>query len=143
MTMLIAILVLAGAGIGQWPEAGVSRRLRSCTRASWPHRRIPVGALSRILRGMLVVLSVWGSYSLLGPAGGTGCVLLGLVVRRQWSERCRVRSSFESGKWLAAGIGALVTELRAGTHPAVAAETAAAESDVATGGALRSIAATQ
>jgi len=143
MTMLIPILVLAGTGIGQWPETGVSRRLRSCTRATQSYRRIPTAALSRVLRGLLVMLLACVGYSLLGPAGGSGCFLLGLVLRRQWSERHRVRSSLESGRWLAAGIRALVTELRAGSHPAVAAETAAAESDAATGVALRSIAASQ
>lgn len=94
---------------------------------------------------LLVVagLIVLGGYVLLGFAGATGCLLLGIAVRSRYHEHVRVKASFESGRRLAEGMRALVLELRAGTHPAAAAEAAALDTDVATGAALRAVAATQ
>lgn len=141
--MLITVLILAGAGLGQWPDDTVSRRLRSHATRSARRGRVPVGYRLRKALPMVAGLIVLGGYMLLGPAGASSCVLLGFAVYTRYVEHVRVKASFEAGSRLAEGMRALVVELRAGTHPAAAAETAATDADVTTATALHAVAATQ
>lgn len=136
-------LMLAAVGLSRWPESTAPRRLRLYT--GRPDLR--AGKLGRHGSGYALPavagLAVLGGYVLLGFAGASSCLLLGIAVRRRYLEHVCVRTSFESGRRLAEGMRALVLELRAGTHPAAAAETAAADTDATTGTALRAVAATQ
>src|SRR5699024_6122089 len=142
--MLIPVLLLFGAGFGCWPPVTAPDRLRRCglTAVSSGAPKSRAVGLRKLWSPLIVAVAV-GGYALLGIVGAAGCCLLVFAVRQHWLERRRMTLAFEAGRQLAAGIHALVMELRAGTHPAIAAEAAAAETDVATAQALRAIAATQ
>lgn len=141
--MLTAVLVLAGAGLGQWPDGAVSRRLRSRGESSNGGCRSILGSRLRKALPVVAGLATLGVYDLLGLPGASGCLLLGLAVHSHYVRHLRMKSSFEAGRRLAEGMRALVLELRAGTHPAAAAEAAAADTDVATATALCAVAAAQ
>ena len=120
-----------------WPTGGARRRL---TNTFPPEKtslrvRFPVtgaGLLAAAVTGLLIA----------GPAGTAAALALGLTARHFWRAQRQQRNQLALAEELAAGLRLLVAELRAGSHPAAAAEGAAAEADPAVSGVFRDLAAT-
>lgn len=130
------VLLLAAAAIA-WPSDLASLRLRRLTnppRATLLRKPKQVGLIAAVA-GALVFAAV------VGPGGGIAAAMVALTVRHQIQGRRRLRSRLAATAGLAEAIRSLVAELRAGAHPADAAEGAARDADPAVAATLRSAAA--
>ncbi|GAA2336582.1 type II secretion system protein [Saccharopolyspora halophila] len=125
-------LVAIAAALLCWPQPSVRDRLRlpASSRglrfASWV---APAGA------GAL-------GLALAGPAGCCAAVAGSLVAGRQWRARRAGERDLRLSDEFAEGLRLLVAQLRAGAHPAIAAEDASAESGPAVAGLFGDLAAT-
>lgn len=127
-----ALMLLAGAALC-WP-AGPAARLRALAGSGHAVRfRLPSG---RLAAGSAVVACGLGGFWLLGPAGAVVAALFGMTALRRVRARRLSAARVEATRQVADALGGLVTELRAGAHPAVAAESVAA--DLRPGGSSRS-----
>lgn len=132
--MLSYALLLTATASCCWPEDGARRRLRIRT----PHRRVPRkpgGFRWRRLPLLLAPPAVLAAYALVGIVAATGALALVAAVGKQFADRLRTKSEFAARRRLAEALRTLVAELRAGAHPAAAAEAAA--TDAAAHGAGR------
>lgn len=140
--MLRPVLLLLAAAALSWPDFRATARLRALRRAEPAARRRPgirplLGAAPA-----LVVLATALGVVLAGPGGllaGAGLAVVGV---RTWRAQRRTRQHREHAAHWAGGVRLLVAELRAGAHPAAAAEGAAADAAPEVAGMLRSTAAT-
>jgi tight adherence protein B len=124
--LALAVLIL--------PPPGVERRVLLLRRV--PPRRVPWFRLPRpggVLVGLLTGL-------LCGPGGAVAGALVGAVVWRGLRSRAAERARLSATSAITSGLGALVVELRAGAHPATAAQGAAEDSEPAAAEVLRGIA---
>lgn len=117
-----ALLALA---VCCWPVRTVARRLRALVPAEEPVRRfhpVPAPGVS------IAVVSLGGlGWFVFGPATAAATVLTAITVHRRWRARGEHRAQLDATTGMAQAVRALVAELRAGAHPAAAAEGAATE----------------
>lgn len=123
--MLTYALVLSGAAVLCWPSGVPAERLRALSDGSscggW---RLPAGRPAAVAA---VVAGGLGAYGLLGPAGGAVGALFALTAVRRVQARRRSAARVAATREVAEALGGLVAELRAGAHPAVAADAVAAD----------------
>lgn len=133
--MLTVPLLLAAAGTACWPQPAGAVRLRALSGGG---RR---WAFPRCGASLLVGLGIATGWWLLGVAGAAAAALFGVTAvrqrraRRAWRERAAALSG------MVEALGHLVGELRAGAHPALAAESVARDAEPAVASALHCIAA--
>jgi tight adherence protein B len=136
LSLGFAFLALA---VLSWPARTGVRRLRALT----PNRGHPRLRLPRFAPGPLVTLLGAGGigWAALGPATAAASVLAALTVQRQWRSALAARHRIEATTGMAQALRALVDELRAGAHPAAAADGAAQDAERHAAGAMTAIAA--
>lgn len=125
-------LVAIAAALLCWPQVRVRDRLRPPAKTRglrFGKGAVPVGM------GAL-------GLALAGPAGCCAAVAGSLLADRHWRVRRAGERGLRSSDALAEGLRLLVAQLRAGAHPAIAAEGAAAESGPAVSGVFADLAAT-
>ncbi|WP_246195860.1 type II secretion system F family protein [Halopolyspora algeriensis] len=127
---VVASLLLIAVALLSWPNVRAAARLPgTCARGNvrrpqWA-RIVGVGSVpAAAVAGALIAGAG-------GLCAGTALAMLG---RKYWHSRNGLRRRLQRCTELAAGIRLLVAELRAGAHPAVAAEGAAAEAAPAVAG---------
>lgn len=137
--MVIIALAAAALALLCWPPVRSAVRLRALAVRSPGRPRTPLGRT-----GVAVSLGAIGAvaFALLGPAGALVGGALGAAGWRRWRSRRAARARIAAIVGVADALGGLVAELRAGAHPAVAAESVANEAgDGAACVALRAVAA--
>lgn len=132
-------LLAGGCALACWPPRRSVARLRAQSTSHWARWRFRVPVAAVVVCGAAVFGLV-----LLGPVGGvvTG-VLTGDAMRR-WAARRGQRQQVAVLAEVADGLGGMAAELRAGNHPAVAADAVVADLPETAAGArtaLRSVAA--
>lgn len=133
--MLILALLLAATAALCWPEVSARDRLRPRS------VRLVFRPVHQVRLLAVPVASVAGLV-VAGPAGllaGAGLALLG---GHHWRSLRGRRARLARADELTAGLRLLVAQLRAGAHPALAAEGAAAEAGPAVAGVFRDMATT-
>jgi tight adherence protein B len=81
----------------------------------------------RVVRVGVPVLALLLAAGPAGPAGGVGAAMVACLVHGRLRSRRRERALGGLLRSLADGLGVLVGQLRAGAHPAIAADAAAAD----------------
>lgn len=129
------ILLVLACGLLVWPTAIASNRLRALTGP--PRRPLslpkPSTALLALAGGLAGLM--------LGIGGAIAGAVSGAAGWRFWCSRQRLRRRATAVEELTEALRALVSELKAGAHPVVAAETVAADAPPAGAEAMRAIAA--
>lgn len=137
--MLSLGLVCVALGVLCWPVRTGIRRLRELTPGSGRAGvRLPSFAPAPVAMVLGIGAAGWAA---LGPATGAALALATLTVQRQWRSALARRRRVEVTGGMAQALRALVAELRAGAHPAAAAEGAAQDAEAASAGAMSAIAA--
>ncbi|WP_433870990.1 type II secretion system F family protein [Saccharopolyspora sp. CA-218241] len=133
--MLITATICLALALLCWPDLRARDRLAATgSGATGPGRpAVP------LLRWAPIPVAAVLGFLLLGPAGAVAALLLGALARRYARSRRGIRRRLELADELTAGLRLLVAQLRAGAHPAVAADGAAQESDPAVGAAFRAM----
>jgi tight adherence protein B len=129
-------LLLASAALLCWPDTSPAIRLRAIAghtqrkrlRAIRPNT--PTLTLAAAMAGWLVA----------GVGGAMAAALLTLTLRRQLQARAESRNALTAMDGLAEAMRTLVAGLRAGAHPATAAESAATDAHPQTRTTMRAIA---
>lgn len=130
-------LALVGLGLFCWPARPSRTRLRALRPAEGPRRhRVPRPGLFGTVTGLGAL-----GWILFGPGAGVAAALLGVVGCWRWRSRRRLLASLAGVDGLAEALRSLVAGLRAGAHPADAAELAAADAEPQAAGAMRAISA--
>lgn len=130
-------LLLVAMSLLALPMPSASRRLRALARVPGRRLRMPRGGR---VGGVLVVCALVGWT--VGPAGLVSAALVGSVLWRGVRARAARRGELVAMSAIADGLGAFVTELRAGAHPAAAAAGAAQDAEGAASVVLAGIAST-
>ncbi|MEV5543926.1 type II secretion system F family protein [Saccharopolyspora shandongensis] len=134
--MLIHALVVLAVAVLCWPEIKArDRLLTEPVRVAGPSFR---GA-ARLLAIPAGAVAGWG---FAGPAGSCAAVALSLLGAKYWRAQRDWRHRLDRADELTAGLRLLVAQLRAGAHPAAAAEGAAAEAGPAVAGMFQDMATT-
>lgn len=131
--MLITSVLLAAAGLLCWPPGTTRHRLPGVPS---PPLRLPNP------KRLLPVATALAGWVLAGPAGLCAAMMLTLLAGRQLTERRGEQHDLALHEEFAEALRLLVTQLRAGAHPADAAEGAAAEAGPQVAGLFRDLAAT-
>ncbi|WP_156755043.1 type II secretion system F family protein [Actinokineospora pegani] len=126
---MLSLLLLAGA-IVSWPATASTRRLRALNPHRTPRR---VAQPKPVLLALAAAITGWFA---LGPAGAIAALLAGGTFLRARRERRRHHDTLSGVEAFTEAIGAFVTELSAGAHPASAAERVALDADPAAARAL-------
>ncbi|MFR9728946.1 type II secretion system F family protein [Saccharopolyspora sp. MS10] len=133
------IWVLPALALLSWPDRCAGSRLAGlrpgATGRSGPWSRVavpPLAAGGAVLLGGLAA----------GPGGVLAAAAVAALALWWWRGRGAERHRLARSAALAGGLRLLVAELRAGSHPAVAAEGVAAEADPMVAGLFRDVAAT-
>ncbi|OZM73402.1 secretion system protein [Amycolatopsis antarctica] len=124
MTIAFSLVALA---LLAWPGDLASRRLARLTAPGRPASARP--------RGLALAASVAGASAAgwwLGPAGAGAFAFLALAAWRQLRARAGARATAATAEATAEALRTLVAELRAGAHPAAAAEAAAVDAEPGT-----------
>ena len=138
---LVPVFLLLAAAALSWPDRRPAARLRSLLRAGGGRAgriELPRGGA---VPGIAVLAAVGGAVWA-GPGGLVAGAGLAWAGGRTWSARQRAGERAERAAAWAAGVRLLVAELRAGMHPAAAAEGAATDAAPEVARMLRSMAAT-
>jgi tight adherence protein B len=131
-------LVCCALAILCWPDTHTATRLRGVVaKARRPHRR----SLPRPSAVSVVFASAAAGWLLAGVAGIVAGVLLAVTARRRWQSRRRLHRNLAAVDGMTEAVRALVAGLRAGHHPAEAAESAASDARPPAATAMRAIAA--
>jgi tight adherence protein B len=136
--MVTPLLVLALATLC-WPSAPGRRRLRAITGAARglaPRRYLP-----RPTTFLVVAISSALGLTFAGIGGAVAAALVAATARRRHTARHTLRDSFTTMDALTEALRSMVADLRAGAHPATAAESAAADAPPPAATAMRAIAA--
>jgi len=137
---MVSLAVLGlGLAVVCWPparSAGRLRRLVGADRRARGGLRLPRPTILMVAVGAAVAGFLVG-----GVGGGLAAGLAGATAWRRFTARRRMRHTLAAVAGLAEALRSLVAELRAGAHPAAAAEAAAIDAEPAAAQALRSIAA--
>lgn len=134
--MLIHALVVLAAAVLCWPEIRARERLL-IRPAHVPE--LPLRRAARLLAIPAIAVAGW---SFAGPVGSCAGIALSLLGVKYWRSQRDWRQRLTQADELTAGLRLLVAQLRAGAHPAAAAEGAAAESGPAVGQVFQDMAAT-
>jgi tight adherence protein B len=137
--MVSGAVLAIGLAVALWPGPSAARRLRALTAAEprWRGaRRLP-----RPRTFVLVLALVAAGWPLAGPAGAFAGAAVGVTGWWNWRTRRRLRRGIETTDGLAEALRSFVAELRAGAHPALAAESAAADAQPYAAAAMRAVAA--
>ncbi len=134
----VPLFLLAGAFMC-WPSACGASRLRTLGLPAG--FRGPHGELGVHSGACLVAIAAVLAFVVLGPAGALVGALLGGSGWRRWRARSQARVRTAAAAGLADALRYLVAELRAGAHPAVAADSAASDAAPEAAAALRALAA--
>lgn len=135
---MVTALLCCALAILCWPDTQPATRLRSAvTRARRRHRP----TLPRPSAVSVVCASAVAGWLLADVAGAVAGALLAVTAWRRWQSRRRLHRSLAAVDGLTEAVRALVAGLRAGHHPAEAAESAAADARPAAAAAMRAIAA--
>ncbi|MFL6120460.1 type II secretion system F family protein [Actinophytocola sp.] len=130
-------LLLTSLALLCWPDTRAAARLRVIAgQGRNKHLRSP--RRSAVPAVAAAVLTGWLAA---GPGGATAGTLLALTVRRELRARAESRRVLTATDNLAEALRALVAGLRAGAHPAAAAELAAEDVHPETAATMRAIAA--
>ncbi|WP_344413322.1 type II secretion system protein [Amycolatopsis minnesotensis] len=134
--MVTCSLLLSGCALLSWPADGSAARLRGLWEAKPRSWQVPAGWWRVASPVAVIALAAVAG----GPAGAVAAGLLTAAVRCRWraERQARVRRALAAA--LADAMRAMVTELRAGAHPARAVEVAAEDSPPALAGELRELA---
>lgn len=135
--LVLVSVVLALAALC-WPSATAARRVSPGRVAVRPAR----GARLTALRRVTVPACALGGALVAGVGGACSAAALAGLAKRFWRTRRRSRSRRERSAALAAGLRLVVGELRAGAHPATAADEARRDGSGVVASAFREIAAT-
>ncbi len=136
---MVSVAVLAlGFALLSWPTGRCVGRLRRLTGLGGKARllRLPRPTLLAVATGAALL-----GFLLAGPGGALAGSLAAVTGWRRWTARRRLRQTLVAVDGLAEALRALVAELRAGAHPAAAAESAAVDAEPAAAQAMRGIAA--
>ncbi|MBK1785159.1 type II secretion system F family protein [Prauserella cavernicola] len=138
--MLTGAAISAALGLLCWPRPSSTYRLAALGSPKGPGAGI--GRLrSRQVMVPVVVLSSALAAMTVGPAVAVALVLLAGAAIRQFRARREERQKVAAAAALGEAVRTMVGELRAGAHPAVAAEAAAVDADARTADVLRAVAA--
>lgn len=130
----MTVLLLAAAVLA-WPVNTTSRRLRALLGTPRKRWRVPKPSTVLVALGAGLMGGV-----LLGIGGAIAGALGGAVGWRRWKSQKDLKRRIAAVADLAETLRALVSELRAGAHPAIAAESVAAEAPPTGAEAMRAIA---
>jgi tight adherence protein B len=140
LTWCCGLMAVAGALLC-WPSRPARDRLVVLQRPAGPSAVAPpdmgwTGRWNRLRVGEpgLLVTAAGGALAGWAAAGAGGAVAGGLVagtVRARWRAHCAERRGTAATAALAAGLALFTAELRAGAHPAVAAQRLAGDIDQA------------
>lgn len=130
-------LLCCAVAVLTWPTTPATRRLRELSgERRRRHLRPPKPS------SVTLVMAAIGVGWLIAGIGGAGAAFLATVtVRRRWRARGELNRSLAAIDGLAEALHSLVAGLRAGAHPADAADSAAVDAQPAAAGAMRAIAA--
>ncbi|MBC6447008.1 type II secretion system F family protein [Actinokineospora xionganensis] len=134
--MLIPPVLLLAAAVLAWPSDVASLRLRRltvCQRPTLLRKPKHVGPIAALAAALVCA-------AMAGVGGGVAAAMATLTVGHHVRDRRRVRSVLAATAGLAEAIRSLVAELRAGAHPADAAEGAARDADPTVAATLRAAA---
>lgn len=135
---MVTALLCCALAILCWPDTHPATRLRGVVaRARRRHRP----TLPRPSAVSVVSASAAAGWLMAGVAGTVSGGLIALTVWRRWQSRRRLHKSLAAVDGLTEAVRALVAGLRAGHHPAEAAESAAADARPSAAVAMRAIAA--
>jgi tight adherence protein B len=135
--MVSLAVLLLGLAVLSWPTARCGGRLRGLVGTpSRARRRLPRPTTLVVAFGAAVPGCLLG-----GPGGGLAAALAAATTWRRLAARRTLRNTLAAVDGLAEALRSLVAELRAGAHPAAAAESAAIDAEPAAARAMRSIAA--
>jgi tight adherence protein B len=134
----VAAFLLAFATLC-WPASRSSARLRAILGAS-PQptgpRRVPKPTTTG-----LALLAGAAGWAVGGAGGGIAAALAIATAWRRWTARRTTRRTLAAVDGLAEALRSMVAELRAGAHPATAAESAAVDAEPHAAWAMRAVAA--
>ncbi|HEY8372679.1 MAG TPA: type II secretion system F family protein [Pseudonocardiaceae bacterium] len=119
-----AVLLLALAVL-VWPVAPGRHRLRRLRPQRCRGRDTP----ERLLASVTVVASAGAGLVLAGVGGALAAAILVTVARTRWRRHRAAEDGIRATAGLAEALRLMVSELRAGAHPAAAAEGAAVEAE--------------
>lgn len=136
--MLTVSCAVAGMACLCWPAQRAVPRLRGLYPRE--HRGTVIAGVNHITGLAVPLCSIIIGLLFLGPAGAVVGGLLGGTAWRRWHARREGRARTASCAGLADALGHFVAELRAGAHPAAAAESAARDAALEVAVALRVIA---
>lgn len=128
-------LLLTSAALLCWPDASTTRRLRAIAGHA---QRKRLRALRPNTLTLTVAAAVLG-WLVAGAGGAVAATLLTLTIRRQLRTRAESRDTLTAVDGLAEAMRTLVAGLRAGAHPATAAESAAEDAHPQTKATMRVI----
>jgi tight adherence protein B len=133
----VAITALAGAVLA-WPAGVASLRLARLT----GHGAFVALRRPRLTTGSLMLLAGVVGWCLAGVGGAVAAGILVATGWRSWRRHHARRQALRSAEGFAEALRSFAGELRAGSHPAVAAESTAKDANELAAAALRVIAAT-
>lgn len=129
-------LLLTSLALLCWPDTRVATRLRTIAGDN-PRKRVWTPPRSAVPIMVAVVVVGW---LVAGVGGAVAATLLALTTRRQLRARAESRQSLTAADDLVEALHTFVAALRAGAHPAMAAEFAAEDAQPQTAAAMRAIA---
>lgn len=127
-------LLLVSLALLCWPDTGATTRLRTII-GHGPRKRLR--APSAVTTAVAAVVAGW---LIAGIGGAVTATLLAATIRRQLRARAESRQSLAAIDGLAEALHALVAALRAGAHPATAAELAAEDAQPQMAATMRAVA---
>lgn len=130
-------LLLASVALLCWPDSRAATRLRAIA-GHQPRKRLRTPRPSAVTALAMTVTTGW---LVAGPGGAVAAALLAVTIRKQLRTRTENRRSLTAMDGLAEALRSLVAGLRAGAHPAAAAESAAEDAHPQTAVTMRTIAA--
>lgn len=130
-------LICCATALFTWPATPATRRLRDLTGTRTRRRPRPPRPRSVTLTAM-AVLAGW---LVAGVGGAIAALLAAITAARRWRAKGDLTRALSAVDGLAEAIRALVAGLRAGAHPAEAAESAATDAQPEAAASMRAIAA--
>ncbi len=130
-------LLLVSAALLCWPDTRAATRLRNLA-GKRPRKRLrtPKPSAVTLLAGALAT-----GWLVAGPGGAAAATLLTVTIRHQLRHSTQGSHALAATDGLAEALRSLGAGLRAGAHPASAAESAAADAPPPTDATMRAIAA--